>query len=217
MSNIVIGDRVRIPAWVDDFASFRRWIVSEDFPGQGRYSHLKGDIWVDVTMERIWHNQIKGVIAAVLMGLASSMGRGRYFPDGMFLTNLAVGLSTEPDGMFVSRKSLAEGRVQILQGDDSLEVLGVPDMTLEVVSPTTVHKDTEVLREQYWEAGIQEYWLVQAEGSAFNLDILRYTNSGYVVTRKTSGWVKSKVFGKSFRLVQEPGVGDLSEFRLEMR
>lgn len=217
MGNIVIGDRVRIPAWLDDFASFRRWLVSEDFPDQGRYSHLRGDIWVDVSMERIWHNQIKGAIAAVLMALASAGRRGRYFPDGMFLTNLAVGLSTEPDGMFVSRKSLTEGRVQILEGDDSIEVLGTPDMTLEVVCPTTVHKDTEVLREQYWEAGIQEYWLVQAVGNEFNLNILKYAGSGYVVTRKSGGWVKSKVFGKSFRLVQEPGVGDLSEFRLEMR
>jgi Uma2 family endonuclease len=204
MGNIVISDRLRIPGWVDDFSAFRRWIRSEHFPDHGWYSHLAGELWVDVSMEKVWHNQIKGVIAIVVGGLVLAARLGKYFHDRMFLSNLDVGLSTEPDGMFVSRKALKSGRVALLEGKESLEVIGTPDMVLEVVSPTTVHKDTVVMREQYWQAGIAEYWLIrQGQGQNFDLAILRHTEAGYVANRVNRGWVKSKVFGKAFRLAEE--------------
>lgn len=218
MGNIVISDRLRIPNWVDDLSAFRRWIRSDDFPDHGWYSHLGGEIWVDVSMEKVWHNQIKGVIAIVVGGLVLVGRLGRYFHDRMFLTNLEAGLSTEPDGMFVSREALQSGRVSLLEGKDSLEVIGTPDMVLEVVSPTTVHKDTVVLREQYWQAGITEYWLVQQRGvNDFDLDVLRHTRAGYVAARRTRGWVKSQVFGKAFRLVQEPDGAAGPTFLLDVR
>jgi Uma2 family endonuclease len=37
------------------------------------------------------------------------------------------------------------------------EIQGSPDMVLEVVSDSNVHKDYELLRRAYWEAGIREY------------------------------------------------------------
>lgn len=218
MGNIVISDRLRIPRWVDDLPAFRRWIRSEEFPDHGWYSHLDGELWVDVSMEKVWHNQIKGVIAIVVGGLVLAARLGRFFHDRMFLTNLEVGISTEPDGMFVSRKGLRTGRVTLLEGKDSLEVIGTPDMVLEVVSPTTVHKDTVLLREQYWQAGIAEYWLVQQVAiNQFELEILRHSASGYVPSRKSRGWVKSHVFGKAFQLTQEPDDVAGPTFLLDIR
>src|SRR5256885_8764701 len=43
-----------------------------------------------------------------------------------------------------------------------LELEGTPDMVLEVVSESSVQKDTKRLRQLYWQAGIREYWLVDA-------------------------------------------------------
>ena len=218
MGNIVISDRLRIPSWVDNFSAFRRWIRSEDFPNHGWYSHLGGELWVDVSMEKVWHNQIKGVIAIVVGGLVLAGRLGKYFHDRMFLSNIEVGLSTEPDGMFVSRKALQSGLVNLLEGKESLEVIGTPDMVLEVVSPTTIHKDTVVLRDQYWQAGIAEYWLVQqVQSNSFDLQILKHTDSGYAPIRKNRGWVKSPAFGKAFRLVLEPDELAGPTFLLEMR
>lgn len=218
MGNIIISDRLRIPSWVDNLSAFRRWIRSEEFPDHGWYSHLGGELWVDVSMEKVWHNQIKGVIAIVVGGLVLAGRIGKYFHDRMFLTNVDVGLSTEPDGMFVSRKALRAGRVTLLEGEESIEVLGTPDMVLEVVSPTTVHKDTVLLRDQYWQAGIREYWLVQqTDANEFELEIMRHSAAGYISVRKNRGWVKSLVFGKSFRLTQEPDDIAGPTFLLEMR
>ena len=47
-------------------------------------------------------------------------------------------------------------------------------MALEVVSESSVHKDTVQLRELYWRAGIAEYWLVDARPASPRFDILRH-------------------------------------------
>ena len=62
------------------------------------------------------------------------------------------------------------------------EFEGTPDMVLEVVSATSVRKDTEILRDLYWRAGIQEYWLVDARGDEPLFSILRHTARGYAAT-----------------------------------
>jgi Uma2 family endonuclease len=110
-------------------------------------------------------------------------------------------LSTEPDGTFVSFESLRRGRIELVEGAEGfIELEGTPDMVLEVVSASSVEKDTVVLRELYWQAGVPEYWLVDARGERLQFDILRRRPDGYVETRTQAGWLKSAVFGKSFRL-----------------
>lgn len=217
MSAIVIEETVRIPAWVVDLDSFRRWARSDEFPERGWFSHLQGELWVDLSMERLAHNQVKNVIAIVLGGLVMASRLGRFFPDRMMLTNADVGLITEPDGMFASREALRTGRVRLTEGDESIEVEGTPDMVLEVVSPKSVHKDTEVLRELYWEAGILEYWLVDPRGERLRFEILRHGSKAYVATRKQGGWLKSAVFSKSFRLTRQTDEHGHSEYTLASR
>src|SRR5215208_6339605 len=97
---------VRIPGWVRDLASFRRWAKSEDFPDRGSYAHLNGELWVDPSLERLAHNQIKTKFAAVLTALAKEATVGIFLGDRMLLTNVEADLSTEPDGMFLSYEAL---------------------------------------------------------------------------------------------------------------
>jgi Uma2 family endonuclease len=96
-------------------------------------------------------------------------------------------------------------------------VIGTPEMVLEVVSKHSIQKDTVVLRELYAVAGISEYWLVNPLGEALSFDILRLTARGYVTTRKSDGWIKSALFGKSFRLEAQQSRDDLPEYRLLVR
>jgi Uma2 family endonuclease len=74
-----------------------------------------------------------------------------------------------------------------------------------------------VLRDLYWQAGIGEYWLVDARRERIQFDILKRGRSGYVATRKQSGWLKSLVFGKSFRLDSRPDKLGRPEFTLSVR
>src|SRR5688572_30146998 len=69
---------VRIPGWVCDLTSFRRWAKSDDFPDRGWYAHLNGELWVDPSMERLAHNQIKAEISIVLGALVKRAGTGKF-------------------------------------------------------------------------------------------------------------------------------------------
>lgn len=62
-----------------------------------------------------------------------------------------------------------------------------------------------------------EYWLIDARGEEIQFDILQYTDDGYVATRPRSGWLKSAIFGKSFRFVREKDALGHPDFTLELR
>jgi Uma2 family endonuclease len=164
------------------------------------------------------HNQVKGEFAIVLGGMLKSVRLGRYFHDRTLVTNVEAELSTEPDGTFVSYEGLKQNRVRLIEGVEGfVELEGTPDMVLEVVSATTVEKDTSLLRDLYWQAGIPEYWLVDARGDRLQFDILRHRPDGYVEARKQADWVKSAVFRKSFRLTSGSDELGHPEYTLSMR
>lgn len=217
MKTIVISEQATIPTWVHDLASFRRWARSDDFPEQGRFAYLDGYLWVDVSMERLIQNQIKKEINRVLSNIEKTDDTGIYVADRMLLVNEDANLSTEPDGMFVSYASLDAGLAVVNEGDDTLEVTGSPDMTLEVVSSTSVRKDTVQLPRLYWEANVKEYWLVDSREKSFSFDILRRGPSKFVATRKSQGWIRSPVFGREFKLTREVSKRSVSKFTLEVR
>jgi len=218
MSIITIGAPVRIPGWVKDLASFRRWARSGVFPDHGWIAHLGGELWVDLSMERVAHNQAKGAVNAALTQLVQQEeDLGSYFSDRMLLTNEDAELSTEPDGMFVSHASIDKGKAVLLEGDQALEVQGSPDMVLEVVSDTSVEKDLEILVDLYWRAKISEYWIIDVRGGTPSFEINRRGPSKYKAARQQDGWVRSQVFQRSFRLLRTVRPGKLSRFMLETR
>lgn len=207
MSTIVIADQMRIPSWVNDLESFRRWSRTDDYPERGWVSFLDGEIWVDMDMEQLFfHNQVKTEFTIVLGRLIKSEELGYYFSDRAPLINEGVNLSTEPDGMFCSFRAIEEKRLSLVEGleEDHVEIEGAPDMVLEVVSRYSVREDTKVLRKLYWRAGIPEYWLVDARKPPLQFDILSWTERGYSAARRRQGWLKSKVFGRSFLLESKP-------------
>ena len=90
-------------------------------------------------------------------------------------------------------------------------------MVLEVTSPSSLHKDTVVLRDLYWAAGIREYWLVDVRADPLQFDVLRRGKGGYLRGRKTAGWVRSTVFANSFRLSQQTDRLGYPEYTLAVR
>jgi Uma2 family endonuclease len=205
-SSVIIEDKACIPAWVDDLESFRRWAHSDDFPERGWFSYLNGEIWADLSMEELFtHNQVKMEYTAVLGSLVRVAQSGYLICDRMLLSNKAADLSTEPDGLFCFWATVQNERIRLIEGAKGgyMELEGSPDMVLEIISRSTVRKDTERLRDLYWRAGITEYWLVDARGAAPRFDIFRHTKDGYVATEAQDGWLWSTVFGQAFQLTQQ--------------
>ena len=89
MNTIVLyEDSVVIPDGISDLEAFRRWAHSEDFPDAGRICFLHGELWVDMSKEQVFtHNQLKQEFNLVLGGLVKVQRLGRFFPDGLLVTN----------------------------------------------------------------------------------------------------------------------------------
>lgn len=216
---VIESDRVSIPEWVTDLDSFRRWADSEDFPETSRICFLNGEVWVDMSREQLFtHLTAKNEFNIVLGAMVKRERLGLYFPDGLRLSNADANFAVVPDAVFASH-SAREDRVRLLEGKKGgyVEMEGSPDMVLEVVSDSSVRKDMHQLRQDYWTAGIREYWLVDARKEPLAFDILRHTPKGYRTTPKKDGWIKSNVFGKSFRLMQETSEFGDPEYTLEVR
>lgn len=214
---------ITIPRSVVDVPSFWRWRDEAELPEKLKVHFLNGDVWVDSAMEELYsHSRVKTALGIVLGELIEGGGLGMYLGDGMALSNPAADLATEPDAMFLSNESLAAKRVWTEAGKrrraDATRVVGTPDLVIEVVSPNTADKDTEWLMSAYHNAGIPEYWLIDARGeNDLRFDVFRRKPKEYVAARKVGGWVRSAALAKSFRLTRSETAHGYPRYALEVR
>src|SRR5690349_956946 len=137
----------------------------------------------------------------------------------MLLSNPAADLSTEPDGSFCFSHTVQSWRLRLIQGPQEgfMELEGIPDMVLEIISRSSVKKDTERLRDLYWRAGISEYWLVDARAAPPRFDIFRLTKDGDVAVEPQDGWIFSAIFGHVFQLTQQTDPLGHPQYKLHAR
>jgi Uma2 family endonuclease len=194
-----------IPASAATHEGFRAWATSDDFPEKLRASFINQGILIDMSPEELeTHNKVKTTIVSVIDWLNRQLDLGDLFSDRTLVSNPDAGLSTEPDGTFVTWASFEAGRVRLVPRKDEpgqyVELAGTPDWVLEVVSRSSVRKDTEWLRASYHRAGIPEYWLIDARFAEVSFQVLRRRRDRSLVVAPRGGWHRSIVFGRSFRL-----------------
>jgi len=200
---------IRIPAEAaENLAGFRAWVTSESFPEKWRASFFKGEILLEMSPEETeTHNKVKGAVQTAIWNLNRKIQLGTLYVDGVQLSNKAAVLSTVPDAMFVTRASLRSERVRRVQrkgrAGEYTELLGAPDLVVEVVSRSSYKKDTKELPDLYFRAGIPEYWLIDALGDEIDFNLLRRGERGYTAVEPHRGWLPSPLFGRSFKLIRE--------------
>jgi len=215
------GDKVRVPPDVVDLASFRCWAASDSFPERGKISFLGGEVDVDMSPENInTHNTVRGCLTIALGLLADEEDSGQVFPDGALVINVDADLANEPDLVFVRFDSLELGRVTIGEpGEDpnrAIELIGSPDLVVEVVSPSSVRKDKRDLRERYLRAGVREYWLIDARREPLSFEILIPADHGFEpAPTDAEGYVCSSLWNRRFRLIRQQHHTGLVRYRLE--
>ena len=203
---VFIQGQVVIPDWVEDLDSFRRWRLSAEAPDRGEIAFLDAYLWVDLTMEEfLTHNQVKAAYDYSIMSVVNPASLGRYVPDRMLLTNADANLNSEPDGLFFTWETMRSGRLRLVERESQgiMELEGAADLVLEIVSKSSVRKDTVLLRDLYFKAGVQEYWLVDVRDGAMSFEILQRTPEGYVAVAAVNGWIASQVLGKKFQLQKQ--------------
>lgn len=199
--------QITIPDFAYTLEGFRTWAASNQFPDRGQVSFFAGEVLIDMSPEKVEsHNKVKAEIDRVIGSLVKAHDMGNYHPDGLWLTNDEAGLSTEPDGTFVTWQTLESKGAQIVvarEGDeDGIEMRGSPDWVMEIVSTSSVKKDTQVLPLSYHRAGIGEFWLIDARGDEVQFTIFHRDPHSYKAALPNEGWLASKLFGRQFRMVR---------------
>ena len=152
------------------------------------------------------HGAVKTEIATVMNLRIKKFRLGRLFIDRTRVSTPAVDLSVEPDIVFVMRQSLADGRVVAVpyadnEPDQFIEFEGAPDLVVEIVSKSSIEKDTARLPSLYWQAGVREFWLADARKEKLLFQIYRHGESAFEPSRvDADGFQWSEVLDCAYRL-----------------
>ena len=205
-SSVIFEERVEIP-YFRSLAEFRAWALSDDFPERGRIDYIGGRIEVDMSPENLFfHGSIKTEVVGELRDVVRSAGGGYLFSDRTRVSSPDADLSAEPDVVYLSAETIDSGRVRLVpsaggEADSYVELEGAPDLVVEIVSDSSVAKDTKRLPISYWRAGIAEYWLVDARRERLLFRIHARGADGYEPAPVDGeGFQLSTVFGRRFRL-----------------
>lgn len=211
-----------IPPCAYTLDGFRQWALSKDFPQRGRFTFVGGGLIVDMSPESLErHNEIKTEVSRVLANLVRAESLGRLYTAGALASHPGAGVSSEPDALFLSRDTLKAGRVQFTpekgHPESSKEIVGGPDWVLEIVSPSSVKKDKQLLREAYYQAGVGEYWLIDALGDQIEFQSLVPGDGEYQPVPESDGWIESPTFNRAFRLTRDTDQYGLRQYTLHAR
>lgn len=211
-----------VPETAHKLDGFRAWAHSDDFPERGRIEFINGRIYIDMSREELeTHNAVRGEIGRAITQIAKKTRSGWYLAHGVFVSNDEADVANNPDGVWVEWESIRTGRVTLIPRKDVdgeyIEMQGSPDCHIEIISRSSVPKDTVVLRNVYHRAKVREYWVVNARGETIDFTILHYREDGYIAAEPDSdGWLYSEVFNCRFRLTREKNPLDLWRYTLEV-
>ena len=205
-SSVIFEERFEIP-YCGSLAEFRAWALSDAFPERGRIDYIGGRIEVDMSPENLFfHGSIKTEVVGELRDVVRSAGGGYLFSDRTRVSSPEADLSAEPDVVYLSAETIDSGRVRLVpsaggEADSYVELEGAPDLVVEIVSDSSVAKDTKRLPISYWRAGIAEYWLVDARRERLLFRIHARGADGYEsAPLDGEGFQLSAVFDRRFRL-----------------
>jgi Uma2 family endonuclease len=220
---ICIEEQFEIP-FVQSLAEFRAWATSDECPEKIRVDYIAGRIEVEMSPEDLFtHGSLKGKLVLVLGQMIEEGDLGEFFTSETRVSCPRADLSAEPDFVFVSHESFETVRVRAVpkssgKPDRYVELEGAPDLVVEVVSDSSMAKDTLRLPEAYWRAGIPEFWLADARGQDLFFRIHRRGADRYEAAPvNADGFQRSAVFGVWFRLTRRRHRGGRWRYDLERR
>lgn len=201
---------------------FREWATSDEFPESLPVHFVEQEVYLDMSNEELaTYVLAKGEIQRVVANLNVELDLGKFFPDGALVTNIKARVSNNPDAALLTWETLKAKRARLVPRkrakDQFREIEGSPDWVLEVVSMSSVQKDTVKLRRAYHRGEIREYWLVDARGAEITFQILLWRKRGYVTAPSREGWQYSELFGRWFRFARKRDRLGFWAYQLEVK
>lgn len=209
MATVLLADhaQIEIPT-INNLAEFRQWALSDDFPQRGRIDYIGGRIEVDMSPEDYYtHGTLKSRLALAIGDRVDELDLGDILIGETRISDIPADLSAEPDVVVISYQTFDDGKALLVPkssgaADRYVEVEGRPDLIVEIVSDSSVQKDTERLPVAYYQAGVREYWLVDARSpDELSFQILRRgTNAFEPTPQETDGYQASEVLSAKYLL-----------------
>lgn len=130
------------------------------------------------------HGKLKIELVRVLANRVLELDLGELYSDRTRVSCPNADLSVEPDIVFVTEATLDSGGVRLVPKvsgveDRYIELEGAPDLIVEIVSDSSVRKDTKRLPRSYWRAGVREFWLADARREQLFFRIHHRASSKY--------------------------------------
>jgi Uma2 family endonuclease len=134
------------------------WQDVQQLPDDGhRHEAIEGELYVTPAPSSR-HQRVSRRLLYALEAMLGAPGLGELFfaPIGVEFPDTGEGV--QPDIVFVST---ARRGIIVDEG-----IRGAPDLVIEILSPTTAHRDRGVKRKLYERQGVDQYWIVDMEAVA---------------------------------------------------
>ena len=152
-----------MPAKVLTQAEFRTWLDERLDGGRGHYELLNGRVVMSPPAG--WpHAQIGVNVTLALRQYADRHRTGRVF-DSSAGFDLPTGDTLEPDGSLVTTARWNAAPPPVL--GQFLKV--VPDLVVEILSPSTRSRDLTEKKDVYARNGVDEYWIVDPRARSLTI------------------------------------------------
>ena len=135
-------------------AEFRAWLDEQPDGGRGHYELLNGRIVMSPS-EGWPHGSIGARVAAILGALSERHQVGRAFAASAGF-DLPSGDTLQPDGSLVTNARWDAAPAPVF--GEFLKV--VPDLVVEILSPSTRSRDLTEKKDVYAKNGVEEYWII---------------------------------------------------------
>ena len=166
------------------------WTWSEylKMPSDRRYEIISGRLY-EMPSPTTKHQRVVFKIARELAQYVEERDLGEVYISPI---DVVFGESdvVQPDIVFVGREN---------RGIVKEWIMGVPDMVMEVVSPGTLTKDTEIKKTLYERYGVREFWVVFPEERAVQVWVMG-EEGRYILysSAEIEGEIRSKIFDTTF-------------------
>ncbi|MEM7129343.1 MAG: Uma2 family endonuclease [Chloroflexota bacterium] len=145
--------RLTLPGDSDSWPLQGAWRYAdyERLPNDGRrYEIIEGVLFV-ANAPSYEHQFTSGEISFHLQVFVKQNNLG-VVVSAPFEVHLAASIRpVQPDILFIHREQLPNASIQFFDG--------VPNLIVEVISPSSIRRDRNVKFDQYEQAGVAEYWL----------------------------------------------------------
>lgn len=199
-------EEIEIPT-IRTLTEFRQWALSDDFPERGRIDYIDGRIEVDMSPEDFFtHGTLKTCVATEIADRVEELDLGHTLIGETRISSVAGNVSAEPDVVVISHDAFDAGRASLVPkasgaADRFVEVEGAPDLVVEIVSDSSVKKDTQRLPRAYFAAGVREFWLIDARRETLVFQVQRRGSSSFVPAESDAeGHQQSDVLDASYLL-----------------